>query len=119
MLGVLGGWFLFIEPPRRQVRHSRLYGVTLSVWLQSVKQMASKKVCWFKKWRNRPGCDVHFRSRCLNALGASCAVKGGQPPWLGGERGCLSHGGKILLQKRIFKQNHEKSCRNIENPRKS
>jgi hypothetical protein len=31
-----------------------------------------KKVCRFKKWRNRPGCDVHFRSHCLNVLGASC-----------------------------------------------
>ena len=29
----------------------------------------------FNKWRNRPGCDVHSHSRCLNVLGASCAVR--------------------------------------------
>ena len=33
----LGGWFLVIEPPRRQDRQGRLYGVESSVWLQSVK----------------------------------------------------------------------------------
>jgi len=33
----LGGWFLVIEPPRRQERQGRLYGVESSLWLQSVK----------------------------------------------------------------------------------
>ena len=47
---------------------------------------------------------------------ASRAVRVVCPPWLGGERGCLRHGGKILLQKRIFKQNHKGSCRNMGIP---
>ena len=60
----------------------------------------------------RPGCVCDSRFRCLNGLGVSWR-QGVVCPWLVGSR-VSEPSGKILLRKRIFKQNHKEIMQKLE-----